>query len=34
VQATVDAAAVRLPSVDELYVRRLEIDEHRCRRVR
>jgi transposase len=34
VQATVTAAAVLLPDVDELYVRRLGIDEHRYRRVR
>jgi transposase len=34
VQATVNAAAVLLPEVDELHVRRLGIDEHRYRRVR
>jgi transposase len=34
VQATVDAAAVLLPEVDQLQVRRLGIDEHRYRRVR
>ena len=34
VQATVDAAAVLLPEVDNLHVRRLGIDEHRYRRVR
>ncbi len=34
VQATVNAAAVLLPSVDDLYVRRLGIDEHRYRQVR
>jgi transposase len=34
VQATVNAAAVLLPNIDELYVRRLGIDEHRYRRVR
>ena len=34
VQATVNAAAVLLPDVDELHVRRLGIDEHRYRRVR
>jgi transposase len=34
VQATINAAVVLLPSVDELYVRRLGIDEHRYRRVR
>ena len=34
VQATVNAAAVLLPDVDELWVRRLGIDEHRYRRVR
>ena len=34
VQATVNAAAVLLPEVDELQVRRLGIDEHRYRRVR
>jgi transposase len=34
VQATVNAAAVLLPAVDDLYVRRLGIDEHRYRRVR
>jgi transposase len=34
VQATVNAAAVLLPNVDELHVRRLGIDEHRYRRVR
>jgi transposase len=33
VQATVNAAAVLLPNVDELHVRRLGIDEHRYRRV-
>ena len=33
-QATVNAAAVLLPSVDDLYVRRLGIDEHRYRQVR
>ena len=34
VQATVNAAAVLLPDVDDLWVRRLGIDEHRYRRVR
>jgi transposase len=34
VQATVNAAAMLLPNVDELHVRRLGIDEHRYRRVR
>jgi transposase len=34
VQATVNAAAVLLPEVDNLHVRRLGIDEHRYRRVR
>jgi transposase len=34
VQAIVNAAAVLLPNVDELHVRRLGIDEHRYRRVR
>ena len=34
VQATVTAAALLLPNVDDLYVRRLGIDEHRYRRVR
>jgi transposase len=34
VQATVNAAAVLLPEVDELHVRRLGIDEHCYRRVR
>jgi len=34
VQTTVSAAAVLLPSVDDLHVRRLGIDEHRYRRVR
>jgi len=34
VQATVNAAAVLLPCVDDLQVRRLGIDEHRNRRVR
>jgi transposase len=34
VQATVNAAAVLLPSVDDLQVRRLGIDEHRYRHVR
>jgi transposase len=34
VQATVNTAAVLLPNVDELHVRRLGIDEHRYRRVR
>jgi transposase len=34
VQATVNAAAVLLPSVDDLHVHRLGIDEHRYRRVR
>jgi transposase len=34
VQATVNAAAVLLPNIDELHVRRLGIDEHRYRRVR
>ena len=34
VQSTVNAAAVLLPNVDELHVRRLGIDEHRYRRVR
>jgi len=33
-QATVNAAAVLLPDVDELHVRRLGIDEHRYRSVR
>ena len=33
VQATVNAAAVLLPSVDDLHVRRLGIDEHRYRSV-
>src|SRR5215213_10307356 len=33
VQATVNAAAVLLPDVDELHVRRLGVDEHRYRRV-
>jgi Helix-turn-helix domain of transposase family ISL3/zinc-finger of transposase IS204/IS1001/IS1096/IS1165 len=34
VQATVNAAAVLLPEVDQLQVSRLGIDEHRYRRVR
>jgi transposase len=34
VQATVNAAAVLLPCVDELHVRRLGIDEHRYRHAR
>jgi transposase len=34
VQATVNAAALLLPNVDDLRVRRLGIDEHRYRRVR
>ena len=34
VQAAVNAAAVLLPSIDDLHVRRLGIDEHRYRRVR
>jgi transposase len=34
VQATVNAAAVLLPDVDDRWVRRLGIDEHRYRRVR
>jgi transposase len=34
VQATVIAAAVPLPGVDDLHIRRLGIDEHRYRRVR
>jgi transposase len=34
VQATVNAAAVSLPDVDQQWVRRLGIDEHRYRRVR
>jgi len=34
VQSTVNAAAVLLPNVDQLHVRRLGIDEHRYRRVR
>jgi transposase len=34
VQACVNAAAVLLPDVDDLHVRRLGIDEHRYRRVR
>jgi hypothetical protein len=34
VQATVNAAAVLLPDVDDLHVRRLGIDEHRYRPVR
>ena len=34
VQATVNAAAVLLPEVDELQVSRVGIDEHRYRRVR
>jgi transposase len=34
VQATVNTAAVLLPEVDDLQVRRLGIDEHRYRRVR
>ena len=34
VQATVNAAAVLLPDVDDLHVRRLGIDEHRYRQVR
>jgi len=34
VQATVNAAAVLLPEVDNLHVRRLGIDEHRYRLVR
>ena len=34
VQATVNAAAVLLPEVDQLHVRRLGIDEHRYRHVR
>ena len=34
VQSMVNAAAVLLPNVDELHVRRLGIDEHRYRRVR
>jgi transposase len=33
VQTTVNAAAVLLPDVDDLHVRRLGIDEHRYRRV-
>jgi transposase len=34
VQSTINAAAVVLPNIDELKVRRLGIDEHRYRRVR
>jgi transposase len=34
VQATVNTAAVLLPNIDQLHVRRLGIDEHRYRRVR
>jgi len=34
VQATINAATVRLPLVDDLHVRELGIDEHRFRRVR
>jgi transposase len=34
VQATVNTAAVLLPGIDQLQVRRLGIDEHRYRRVR
>jgi len=34
VQATLNAAAVLLPNIDDLHVRRLGIDEHRYRRVR
>ncbi|HEU4546626.1 MAG TPA: ISL3 family transposase [Microlunatus sp.] len=34
VQATVNAAAVLLPDIDELRIRRLGIDEHRYRTVR
>jgi len=34
VQATVNAAVVLLPAVDDLHVRRLGIDEHRYRSVR
>ena len=34
VQATVNAAAVLLPDVDQLHIRRLGIDEHRYRSVR
>lgn len=34
VQATVNCAAVLLPAVDDLWVRRLGIDEHRYRSVR
>jgi transposase len=34
VQATVNAAAVLLPNVDDLHVRRLGVDEHRYRSVR
>jgi transposase len=34
VQATVNTAAVLLPEIDQLQVRRLGIDEHRYRRVR
>jgi len=34
VQSTINAAAVLLPDVDNLHVRRLGIDEHRYRRVR
>lgn len=34
VQATINAAAVLLPNVDELQIRRLGIDEHRYRSVR
>jgi transposase len=34
VQATINAAAVLLPNINELYVCRLGIDEHRYRRVR
>jgi transposase len=34
VQATLNVAAVRLPNIDDLPVRRLGIDEHRYRRVR
>jgi hypothetical protein len=33
-RAKVNAAAVLLPNVDELHLRRLGIDEHRYRRVR
>src|SRR5215207_10825240 len=34
VQATLNAAAVLLPNIDDVHVRRLGIDEHRYRRVR